>query len=73
MTNPLDFTGKVALVTGAAAGMGLATGRAFAEAGVSLHLCPPPRAAGPVVRWLVYRRAADSEVARRPRPRLKPT
>ena len=27
MNNPLDFTGKVALVTGAAAGMGLATAR----------------------------------------------
>jgi hypothetical protein len=26
-----DFSGKVALVTGAAAGMGLATARAFAE------------------------------------------
>ena len=33
MTNSLDFTGKVALVTGAAAGMGLATAQAFAEAG----------------------------------------
>ena len=32
MTNPLDFTGKVALVTGAAAGMGLATAQAFASA-----------------------------------------
>lgn len=27
MTNPLDFTGQVALVTGAAAGIGLATAR----------------------------------------------
>src|SRR3954453_18568132 len=33
MANTLDFSGKVALVTGAAAGMGLATARAFAEAG----------------------------------------
>ena len=33
MNNPLDFSGKVALVTGAAAGLGLATARAFAEAG----------------------------------------
>jgi NAD(P)-dependent dehydrogenase (short-subunit alcohol dehydrogenase family) len=33
MTNPLDFRGKVALVTGAASGMGLATAKAFAEAG----------------------------------------
>lgn len=34
--NPLDFTGKVALVTGAAAGMGLATVQAFAEAGAAV-------------------------------------
>lgn len=38
MANPLDFGGKVALVTGAAAGMGLATARAFAEAGASVVL-----------------------------------
>jgi NAD(P)-dependent dehydrogenase (short-subunit alcohol dehydrogenase family) len=38
MTNPLDFTGKIALVTGAAAGMGLATARAFAEAGAAVVL-----------------------------------
>src|SRR3954454_15524337 len=38
MKNPLDFSGKVALVTGAAAGMGLATARAFAEAGASVVL-----------------------------------
>jgi NAD(P)-dependent dehydrogenase (short-subunit alcohol dehydrogenase family) len=31
MNNPLDFSGKVALVTGAALGMGLATAQAFAE------------------------------------------
>lgn len=36
--NVLDFTGKVALVTGAASGMGLATGRAFAEAGAAIVL-----------------------------------
>lgn len=36
--NCLDFTGKVALVTGAAAGMGLATARAFAEAGAAVVL-----------------------------------
>jgi NAD(P)-dependent dehydrogenase (short-subunit alcohol dehydrogenase family) len=42
-TDPLDFTGKVALVTGAAAGMGLATARALAAAGaaVVLWLCSP--------------------------------
>ena len=36
--NPLDFSGKVALVTGAAAGMGLATVKAFAEAGAAVAL-----------------------------------
>src|SRR6059036_2120426 len=36
--NPLDFSGKVALVTGAAAGMGLATAQAFAEAGARVVL-----------------------------------
>jgi NAD(P)-dependent dehydrogenase (short-subunit alcohol dehydrogenase family) len=34
----LDFTGKVALVTGAASGMGLATAIAFAEAGAAVVL-----------------------------------
>ena len=38
MSNPLDFSGKVALVTGAASGMGLATARAFAEAGAAVVL-----------------------------------
>ena len=38
MVNVLDFSGKVALVTGAAAGMGLATARAFAEAGAAVVL-----------------------------------
>src|SRR5215472_3792517 len=38
MTNLLDFSGKVALVTGAAAGMGLATAKAFAEAGANVVL-----------------------------------
>ncbi len=36
--NPLDFTGKVALVTGAASGMGLAAAHAFAEAGAAVAL-----------------------------------
>jgi NAD(P)-dependent dehydrogenase (short-subunit alcohol dehydrogenase family) len=38
MNNQLDFTGKVAIVTGAAAGMGLATARAFAESGAAVTL-----------------------------------
>lgn len=37
-TNALDFTGKVALVTGAASGMGLAAAQAFAEAGAAVAL-----------------------------------
>ena len=38
MSNPLDFTGKVTLVTGAAAGMGFATAQAFADAGAAVVL-----------------------------------
>lgn len=38
MDNPLDFSGKVALVTGAASGMGLATAQAFAKAGAAVVL-----------------------------------
>ncbi len=38
MKTPFDFSGKVAIVTGAAAGMGLATANAFAEAGASVVL-----------------------------------
>jgi NAD(P)-dependent dehydrogenase (short-subunit alcohol dehydrogenase family) len=38
MNNPFDFSGKVALVTGAASGMGLATAQAFAEAGAAVVL-----------------------------------
>jgi NAD(P)-dependent dehydrogenase (short-subunit alcohol dehydrogenase family) len=37
-SNPLDFSGKVALVTGAASGMGLAAAQAFAEAGAAVAL-----------------------------------
>jgi NAD(P)-dependent dehydrogenase (short-subunit alcohol dehydrogenase family) len=37
-SNPLDFTGKVALVTGAASGMGLAAAQAFAQAGAAVAL-----------------------------------
>src|SRR5262245_19237163 len=38
MSDTLDYSGKVALVTGAATGMGLATARAFAEAGAAVVL-----------------------------------
>src|SRR4051795_5607133 len=38
MSNPLDFGDKVALVTGAASGMGLATAPAFADAGAAVVL-----------------------------------
>src|SRR4051812_43007022 len=38
MNIPLDYSGKVALITGAAAGMGLATAQAFAEAGAAVVL-----------------------------------
>ena len=38
MKNPLDFSGKVALVTGASSGMGLAAARTFAEAGAAVML-----------------------------------
>ncbi len=38
--NVLDFTGKVALVTGASSGMGLATAQAFAEAAIGGALLP---------------------------------
>src|SRR3982751_2934242 len=38
MSNPLDCSVQVALVTGAASGMGLATAQAFAEAGAAVVL-----------------------------------
>ncbi|BBC29763.1 Oxidoreductase [Streptomyces graminofaciens] len=38
MNPTYDFTGQVALVTGAASGMGLAAARAFAEAGAAVAL-----------------------------------
>src|SRR3954469_8612761 len=38
MKNPLDFTGKVALITGAATGMGLAAAQMFADAGAAVAM-----------------------------------
>ena len=38
MSPTYDFAGQVALVTGAGSGMGLATARAFAEAGAAVVL-----------------------------------
>ncbi len=45
MNDWLNFIGKVALVTGAASGMGLATARAFAEAGAAVVLADVKEAA----------------------------
>lgn len=54
MHSLFDFTGKVALVTGAAAGMGLATARAFAKAGAAVVLADhKERAVAEAARALV--------------------
>ncbi|CAM5721711.1 MULTISPECIES: glucose 1-dehydrogenase [Streptomyces] len=45
MNPAYDFTGQVALVTGAASGMGLATARAFAQAGAAVVLADLDHAA----------------------------
>ncbi|MDX9917160.1 MAG: SDR family oxidoreductase [Gudongella sp.] len=38
MDNPMDFTGKVVVITGGAAGIGLGTGKQFAEYGANVVL-----------------------------------
>ena len=45
MNPTYDFTGQVALVTGASSGMGLTTARAFAEAGAAVVLADINQAA----------------------------
>ena len=42
MNPTYDFKDQIALVTGAASGMGFATARAFAEAGASVVLADLP-------------------------------
>ena len=45
MNPTYDFTGQVALVTGASSGMGMTTARAFAEAGAAVVLADINQAA----------------------------
>lgn len=54
-SHALDFSGKAALVTGAASGMGLATAHAFAEAGAAVVLAD--------VREDAVKAAADTLIA----------
>jgi len=56
----LSFEGKVALVTGAASGMGLATAQAFAQAGAAVALVDRNEAA---VRKLADRMVAEGHKA----------
>jgi NAD(P)-dependent dehydrogenase (short-subunit alcohol dehydrogenase family) len=48
MNNLLDFSGKVALISGAAAGMALATAQAFAEVGAAVVLADQPCCNAPI-------------------------
>ena len=70
MNPTYDFTGQVALVTGASSGMGLATARAFAQAGAAVVLAD--------INHDALSAATDDLTARRPpsarrRPATSPT
>jgi NAD(P)-dependent dehydrogenase (short-subunit alcohol dehydrogenase family) len=67
MNNPLmnpSFEHKLALVTGAGSGMGLATARAFAEAGASVVLADVDEKALHVATDTLKRNYYDDMVAR---------
>ncbi|MEU2420902.1 SDR family NAD(P)-dependent oxidoreductase [Streptomyces sp. NPDC007851] len=66
-----DFTGRVAFVTGASSGMGLATARAFAEAGAAVGLADIDEEIAQAVLWLCSDGA--SCVSARPELLAQPT
>jgi NAD(P)-dependent dehydrogenase (short-subunit alcohol dehydrogenase family) len=63
MNNCPNFKDKVALVTGASSGMGLATAQAFAEAGASVTLADVKEEA---VREAVEKMVSEGHRARHP-------